>query len=169
MKVWQGSVSSMLTNAAYYLWHGLALMQIKQNIMCRVKEKWTLLTPDKLVANLMPYVLLCWTFLTWCCKNMSKNIKIYTTLNEKQKHYIFLQINVKMNLHFFVCVFSFQGVKCCVLCNKTQHKIGLSHSTVSTLPHSVTIHCLSLEFDNDYICSKLKWSCCNIPNVYPKM
>lgn len=80
-----------------------------EHIMCCVKEIWKLLTPNKLVANLMPFVLLCWPFPIWCIKNMSKNIKKFTTtLNEKQKHYLLLQINVIKEIYYFcACVFNF--------------------------------------------------------------
>lgn len=75
-------------------------------IMCCVKEIWKLLKPNKLVANLLPFVLVCWTFPTWCIKNMSKNIKKFTTtLKEKQKHYHLFQINVTKEMYsFVVCV-----------------------------------------------------------------
>jgi hypothetical protein len=77
-----------------------------EHIMCCDKEIWKLLTPNKLVANLMPYVVLCWTLLTWCFKNMSMNIKKFTTLNVKQKHYLMLQMKVTLDLYYlFECVF----------------------------------------------------------------
>jgi hypothetical protein len=72
-----------------------------EHIMHSVKEIRKLLIPNKLVANLMPFVLICWAFPTWCIKNMSKNVKKFATiLNEKQKHYL-LQMNVTKEIYYF--------------------------------------------------------------------
>jgi hypothetical protein len=80
-----------------------------EHIICCVKQIWQLLTSNKLVPNLIPHVLLCWTFLSWCFKKMSKNIKKFiATLNEKQ-------INVTKDLYYFcVCVSLLESEMFCV-------------------------------------------------------